>query len=491
MKNGYLFALILSITLLVGYKYNQDRVDTLEKQLKELRAAKSKTGDAMSNLQLPTLNFSGTPIQKFVETLNVVSADIAPDKEGVKLVILDSENIDYRVTTSIQNTSYRAALDLALKGSGLEYFVDSKCVVIQKKVRTLGRDWSNGVELASREQKSAIYTIKTKNRVSTITKTEVGTGFLAKIKGKFFIVTNLHVIRGCSDQDSIEIRNISGDRLTVGNVYAGHGHDLAIMQVTPPNVDTYAYEFLDDINSITKGDGILIVGNPLGEGTILEAKGALRGFGPQIIEYDAATFSGNSGSPVIHIPTQKVIGVHTYVSTLGLDNIFSKDAISKPNSPLSGTARRFGTRFDSIKKWEPLVWAEWVRQDKQMDVFWTRLYSFRSLASASGISFDRQAVMLTPDLWKAYERYEIDMSRTPSTQGADDAVKRVLFNIDALVGSSGGYLNEIRKAKTSFFSHYQNELETIENDQIQFNELWGRHKINVLHAVEVANAKNR
>ena len=153
MKNGYLFALILSITILVGYKYNQDRVKTLEKQLNELRAAKSKTSDAINKLQLPLVNFSGTPIQKFVETLNVVSAEIDPDKEGVKLVLLDSESIDYRVTTSIQNLSYRGALDLALKGSGLEYIVDSKCVVIQKKVRTLGRDWSNGVELASREQK--------------------------------------------------------------------------------------------------------------------------------------------------------------------------------------------------------------------------------------------------------------------------------------------------------------------------------------------------
>jgi len=36
MKNGYLIALILSITILVGYKYNQDRVDTLEKEIKEL-----------------------------------------------------------------------------------------------------------------------------------------------------------------------------------------------------------------------------------------------------------------------------------------------------------------------------------------------------------------------------------------------------------------------------------------------------------------------
>ena len=126
-----------------------------------------------------------------------------------------------------------------------------------------------------------------------------------------------------------------------------------------------------------------------------------------------------------------------------------------------------------------------------MDVFWTRLYSFRSLASASGVSFDRQGIMLTPDLWKAYERYEIDMSRTPSTQGAEEAVKRVLFNIDALVGSSGGYLNEIRKAKTSFFSYYQHELECIENDQIQFNEMWGRRKVDVLHTIELANAKSR
>ena len=64
MKNGYLFALILSITLLVGYKYNQDRVDTLEKQLKELRAAKSKTGDAI-NRACPAFpdfqNVSGIP----------------------------------------------------------------------------------------------------------------------------------------------------------------------------------------------------------------------------------------------------------------------------------------------------------------------------------------------------------------------------------------------------------------------------------------------
>ena len=452
--------------------------------------------DAMTRIRIPSLYLSRTPIQKVVSTLNSISKDSDPQREGVNLVILEPDNVEYFVTVSVQNMSYRSALELILKGSGLEYHVENHFVIIQKTSFSNAENLfpytaagSANIEMASQNQKSAIYTIKIKDRVTTVTQTAYGTGFLAKIKGQYFVVTNLHVIRGVADPESIDIRDINGDRLKVGRVYGGVDHDLAILQVAAPSENTFAYEFDANTIDIKKGDGILVLGNPLGEGTILESKGRVIGVGPQKIEYDAATFSGNSGSPIIHIPTQKVIGIVTYISRMGLDNIFSQDAISKSDSPLSGTARRFGTRLDSIKNWEMIIWSEWVRQDREIYKFWMRLYSFKSLASASGISFDRQALMLTPELWKSYEKYEVDVAKSQSAEEYDNSVKRVLFSIDALVGATGGYINEIRKAKKDFYSFYQDELESMENEQIRFNELWMRNKIQLLHEIRVANAK--
>ena len=60
-------------------------------------------------------------------------------------------------------------------------------------------------------------------------------------------------------------------------------------------------------------DDVVVLGNAEGGGVINTIKGKIVGVGPNLVEVDAAFVPGNSGSPIIHLKTGKVIGVATYL----------------------------------------------------------------------------------------------------------------------------------------------------------------------------------
>ena len=171
---------------LMAKQYNEElkkhasEVQALASENMSLKAVKDKgysvnipysaqVDDAMNRIRIPSINFSQTSISKVVSTLNSISKDVDSEKEGVNLVILEPENIDYKVSASVQNISYKAALELILKGSNLEYKVAANFVIIQKIIKDTAATSSNihgNLEMASQEQKRAIFTIKIKDRAS-------------------------------------------------------------------------------------------------------------------------------------------------------------------------------------------------------------------------------------------------------------------------------------------------------------------------------------
>jgi hypothetical protein len=75
---------------------------------------------------------------------------------------------------------------------------------------------------------------------------------------------------------------------------------------------------------------------------------------------DAPFQPGNSGSPIIHLKTGKVIGVATYLTIKKYDAA-TKEVLKAP------VIRRFGYRLDSVKTWQPVNWPAFYSQAAEME----------------------------------------------------------------------------------------------------------------------------
>ena len=100
--------------------------------------------------------------------------------------------------------------------------------------------------------------------------------------------------------------------------------------------------------NVSIGDDVLVLGNSQGSGVVTEISGKVTGIGPELVEVDAKFVAGNSGSPIIHVKTGKVIALATFavirkLDTLGKDSQFTE-------------IRRFGYRLDTVPKWEFRQW---------------------------------------------------------------------------------------------------------------------------------------
>src|SRR6185312_7757504 len=65
---------------------------------------------------------------------------------------------------------------------------------------------------------------------------------------------------------------------------------------------------------VSIGDAVVVLGNSQGRNVVTEIEGKVTGVGPELIEVDAKFVPGNSGSPIIHVKSGKVIGVATFVT---------------------------------------------------------------------------------------------------------------------------------------------------------------------------------
>jgi hypothetical protein len=96
------------------------------------------------------------------------------------------------------------------------------------------------------------------------------------------------------------------------------------------------------------------LGNSLGSDVVTEIPGKVTGVGPDLIEVDAKFVHGNSGSPIVHVKTGKVLAIATFVvarklSSLDRDSNFDE-------------IRRFGFRLDNATAWEYPGWNRLVSE---------------------------------------------------------------------------------------------------------------------------------
>ncbi|HJT30878.1 MAG TPA: trypsin-like peptidase domain-containing protein [Pirellulales bacterium] len=150
---------------------------------------------------------------------------------------------------------------------------------------------------------------------------EAGSGVVIDYKGKFYILTNRHVIKNARLPD-IQISLADGRELHPHKVWSDADTDVALMAVSAPGLVAAR---LGDSSALEIGDFVVAVGSPFGLSHsvtygIISAKGRrdlelgedvrLQDF----LQTDAAINPGNSGGPLINLKGE-VIGINTAIAS--------------------------------------------------------------------------------------------------------------------------------------------------------------------------------
>ena len=176
-----------------------------------------------------------------------------------------------------------------------------------------------------------------------------GSGFITDIKGRKFLITNAHVLAAIK---AATFMLLDRTAVKVGPAMVAMGHDLIALTVVEGGTSIPPAVAVD--KELQIGDAVVVLGNAEGAGVVNLLEGRLTGIGPNLIEVDAPFVPGNSGSPIVHVQSGRVIGVATY-------------AMVKKVGPRQEKIRRFGFRLDSVQQWQTIDWKRFYAEADEME----------------------------------------------------------------------------------------------------------------------------
>ncbi len=192
-----------------------------------------------------------------------------------------------------------------------------------------------------------------------------GSGFVCTFAGRKFVFTNQHVVAGHS---GAKLTLLDQSQLKVGQAAAAVGHDIMSLALLS---DTKAMDMMTEVEkNASIGDEVVVLGNPEGARVIKPLTGKLVGIGPNLIEVTAEFVPGNSGSPIFHLKSGKVIGIATYLTMRDMDGLSGR-AVPK--------VRRFGYRLDSVKQWQPVAWPAYNEEHATIERIKERTHDLAAL----------------------------------------------------------------------------------------------------------------
>lgn len=151
---------------------------------------------------------------------------------------------------------------------------------------------------------------------------ETGSGVIINRDGKFYVLTNRHVIRN-SPLSKIRIKLADGRITNPVKVWSDRATDIAVLQITTKEITAARLGNSDELDI---GDFVVAVGSPFGLSHsvtfgIISAKGrrdlelAADGLSYQdFLQTDAAINPGNSGGPLLNLRGE-VIGINTAIAS--------------------------------------------------------------------------------------------------------------------------------------------------------------------------------
>ncbi|HWB60302.1 MAG TPA: serine protease [Chthoniobacteraceae bacterium] len=213
------------------------------------------------------------------------------------------------------------------------------------------------VPLSPEMQKKASDLVKTYGGsiVFVSGKDAAGSGFIASIQGKNYLVTNAHVAAGVHDAT---FKTLNDTTVRGGVSSLAVGRDLFCVAVATGG---QPLPVMDDMaQNAAIGDEVVVLGNAEGQGVVNLITGRITGIGPDRVEVDAPFVPGSSGSPIIHLKSGKVIGVATYMAIKYLDPA-TQEILPHP------IVRRFGFRLDNVKQWQMVDTKAFAAQAAEME----------------------------------------------------------------------------------------------------------------------------
>ncbi len=265
-------------------------------------------------------------------------------------------------------------------------------------------------------------------------------GFLTKIRDVEFVVTNLHVL---GPDPQLVVRNLNGEILQVQGIFGAVGRDVAILRVGSVSGNLVPAD--DVLNEVKIGDEVVVVGNRRGGRVATEVPGKVLGIGPGRIEVDAKFEPGNSGSPVVHLKSGKVIGVATYSETREIDAPSGNTRGYRRSAP-KVEQRWFAYRLDGITQWEAIDLARWKTQYKQISDFFDDSEALYLLANGD-LATGKNNSRIRPYVETFEERYARFAS---NSAGLVSEMQNFLGNLRSR-GQSG-----VRELKSGQFYDYFN-----------------------------------
>lgn len=195
------------------------------------------------------------------------------------------------------------------------------------------------------------------------TKEGSGTGFLVKMDGRNYLVTNEHVVRSA---DRPEACLVDGTRISLGAMAVAQDRDLVRYEVD------YKGEYFNLADKVpNNGDKIWVFGNSRGDGVITSLKGEVTGVGSMFLKVDAEFVGGNSGSPIVNAEGD-VLAVASFI----LRGDEGHDWTTKGTE--FDEARRFAVRFSQVE-WKKIDQMRFVLESRKinaMKVYWLLLREY-------------------------------------------------------------------------------------------------------------------
>lgn len=214
-------------------------------------------------------------------------------------------------------------------------------------------------------------------------RTAGGVGFLVKMDGKTYFVTNEHIARG-PDEWFRNLYLMNGTRLEFGSFEVAEGQDLVRMEVKGP---LPAFEVSPETPKME--ERVVLFGNTARNGTMVESTGQIQAVGAFRLDLDTIrnVGAGHSGSPVLD-EGGRVVGAFAYMAKDAMRDSGEKDWGSQ--APRVSGVRQGAIRLGGVK-WHPVTWEKYREQVETLNdvvAFCKRLVPFIA-AQEEGVTGNR------------------------------------------------------------------------------------------------------
>lgn len=151
-----------------------------------------------------------------------------------------------------------------------------------------------------------------------------GSGVMVDVNGNGYIITNNHVIEGASQ---IVVRLTNGAEYVATSLGGDDDYDIAVLKIEATGL---AYATMGSSASLTVGDEVVAIGNPLGElgGTVtngivsaLDRSITVDGHRMTLLQTNAAINPGNSGGGLFNMAGELIGIVNAKQSDTGIEGL--------------------------------------------------------------------------------------------------------------------------------------------------------------------------